>query len=148
MNPSLCHDLEVLIDKVFDAVVPHKQYKIITAEEYVPCQRSVVHVHPMPDGYVTPFSDVDYDYKMQAIEAMQYPGGNSWYGIKKFNEFIRLTLRLNEGHMLLTDTAGFLWAYLEGARQYEAKKGPVLHMRSLIATYLALGWPETLQYEY
>ena len=143
MNPSLCPDLEVLIDKVFDAVVPHKQYKVLTADEYVSCQRSVVHVHEMPTKYITPFSDVSYDYKMQAIKASQYPNDENG----DFNGFLTVVLRCGLAYLVTADVTNPLWAYTTGSCQYQRNTGPLLHMRAFVATYIAMGL-DAFNYEY
>lgn len=135
--------VEELIDLIFDRVVPNQQYKVLTAEEYVPCQRSVVHVHEMPEGYYTPFSDVSYDYKMQAIEASQFPHKMNC------NAFISVAVRLGLSWRVTENVVTFLWPYLDGAPIYEAaKKLPVLNMRAFVATYRYMGWPATADYEY
>lgn len=143
MNPSLCPDLERLIDKVFDAVVPHKQYKIISADEYVPCQRSIVHVHEMPTEYITPFSDVSYDYKVQAIKACQYPA-NPTGG---FDGFLSVVVRCGLARDVTGGLTPALWAYTEGAEKYTRLNGPILHMRAFVASYIALGL-DAFNYEY
>lgn len=145
MNPSLCSDVEVLIDKVFDAVVPHKQYRVLTADEYAPCQRTVVHVHELPEGYNTPFSDESYEYKMQAIKACQYPAKN---GDEAVGSFVSLAVRLGLAYAITSEIVDFLWPYMAGSYIYEFDKPPVLNMRAFVATYDHMGWPACADYEY
>jgi len=142
MDHLVSEHVERLIGKVFDAVVPHKQYKVISADEPVACQRSVVHVHELPQGYVTPFSDEEYDYMMQAIKACQYPLYND------FNAFVTTAVRLGLAYEVTDNTSNFLWPYLMGSRIYEQVKGPILNMRAFVATYGYMGWPATADYEY
>lgn len=142
MNPSLSDDLERLIDKVFNAVVPHAQYKIIGEAEPVPCQRHVSHVYELPQDYVTPFSSTDYDYKLQAIGAV--------YGMRRvFDKFIYKVVDLGDAKEITTEVVQVLWACTDGCRHFEQVRGYVPeHMRAFVATYAALGIDEALFYEY
>mgnify|MGYP003437603581 FL=1 len=142
MNHSLSNDVERLIDDVFDKIVPHNQYRVVRADEAVPCARSIVHVQELYDGYISPFSSEEYDYKMQAIVIC------SSCSAFPFSDIITRIVEVGMAYKLATmNLTDFLWAYTDGAARYETDKGPLLHMRAFVASYMELGL-SAFDYEY
>lgn len=139
---TLSEDLEELIDYVFDAVVPYKQYRVIRADDYLGCARMIVPVHELPIDYITPFSETDYDYQIAAIVSRRLLD-------TPFTYIMKCIVGMNRGHMLTTEVVNTLWAYTEAAEYYERERGYLpINMRAFVASVVALGIDEAMQYDY
>lgn len=144
MEPARYPHVEKLIDTLFTRFVPHGQYRVVNQMTVEPDHSIITPVVELYDEYISPFSSIEYDYKLQAlINVPRVPR------IDTFHFLLRYVVQAECADLLLNKGIDVLWAYIVGARLYEDKHGyPSLHMASMIATHLAMGWEETIKYEY
>ena len=144
MEPARYPHVEELIDVLFTRFVPFGQYRVVNQMTVKQGFSIIVPVTELYEEYISPFSSVTYDYKLQALI--------NFTRIKPIDDLhfiLRYVLQVERADLLLNKGIDVLWAYIVGAHLYEEKHGyPPLHMASMIATYLSMGWEETIKYEY
>lgn len=128
------NNLEILIDAAFNRFVPGQNYRVVSPDEHE-TKGVVIRVHALHGDYVSPFSSIDYDYKLAAII-------NSGTFVDPYARFLLCVAMLGKPttDRLTGDDAETIRVYFNEASAYTQYTGlPVLNMRAFIAAYKDMG---------